>query len=165
MKKVTQIDSQASERSRTFVVAALILVGMLSVVLLARWIDAHKPAAQTAVEEENLYLTGGTARRLSLGFNGLAADWYWMRSLQYVGKKILSTPEDVVIDDLGKLDLKQLAPLLDIATTLDPQFLEPYEYAALVLPSVNIQEAIRITNKGIAANPHAWRLYQHLGYI
>jgi tetratricopeptide (TPR) repeat protein len=102
---------------------------------------------------------------MSLAFNGLLADWYWMRSLQYVGHKIVSVPEDVPIDDLGALNLKLLAPLLDASTTLDPQFLEPYEYAAIVLPAVNVGEAIRITRKGIAANPSAWRLYQHLGYI
>jgi tetratricopeptide (TPR) repeat protein len=43
--------------------------------------------------------------------------------------------------------------------------MEPYEYAAIVLPSVNVDEAIRITKKGVAANPSAWKLYQHLGYI
>jgi len=102
---------------------------------------------------------------LSMGFNGLVADWYWMRSLQYIGRKILSVPEDVELDSLGQLNLKLLAPLLDTATTLDPQFLEPYEYAAVVLPDVDVVEAIRITKKGIAANPQAWRLYQHLGYI
>jgi hypothetical protein len=102
---------------------------------------------------------------MSLGFNGLAADWYWMRSLQYVGRKIMNAPENLVIDDLGQLNLKLLAPLLDTATTLDPQFLEPYEYAAVVLPGIDRLEAIRITSKGIVANPNAWRLYQHLGYI
>ncbi|HEX5604100.1 MAG TPA: hypothetical protein VFX63_16180, partial [Pyrinomonadaceae bacterium] len=34
-----------------------------------------------------------------------------------------------------------------------------------VLPAINVNEAIRITKKGIDANPNAWRLYQHLGYI
>ena len=165
MKTTAQMDAQARERSSTFVVAAMIVVGMVSVVLLSRWIDSLKPAAQAAVEEENLYLNGATARRLSLGFNGLAADWYWMRSLQYVGRKILNVPENMVLDDLSQLNLKLLPALLDNATTLDPQFLEPYEYAAVVLPSINVQEAIRLTNKGIAANPEAWRLYQHLGYI
>jgi hypothetical protein len=102
---------------------------------------------------------------MSLGFNGLVADWYWMRSLQYVGKKIISVPEDVPIDDLGQLNLKLLAPLLDTATTLDPEFLDPYEYAAVVLPAVDVQQAIRIARKGIDANPAAWRLYHQLGYI
>jgi len=55
--------------------------------------------------------------------------------------------------------------LLDTATTLDPEFMDPYEYAAMVLPSVDVQQAIRITQKGIDANPNAWKLYHHLGYI
>jgi len=33
------------------------------------------------------------------------------------------------------------------------------------LPAVDVNEAIRITRKGIEANPTAWRLHQHLGYI
>jgi tetratricopeptide (TPR) repeat protein len=104
-------------------------------------------------------------RRISLGFNGLVADWYWMRALQYVGSKVLNLPQHLQLDNLGQLDLRLLAPLLDTATTLDPQFMEPYQYAAIVLPEIDLQEAIRITRKGIAANPDAWRLYQHLGYI
>ncbi len=95
----------------------------------------------------------------------LAADWYWMRSLQYVGRKVLTSGQGFQLDNLGGLNLKLLPPLLDTATTLDPQFLEPYEYAAIVLPGIDVKEAIRITQKGIAANPSSWRLYQHLGYI
>jgi tetratricopeptide (TPR) repeat protein len=142
-----------------------ILIGLASVVGLSRWLDAHRPPTDTKTQEEQLYLSGATARRISLGFNGLAADWYWMRSLQYVGQKIVDVPANVPIDSLGQLNLKLLAPLLDNATTLDPQFLEPYQYAAIVLPDVDREQAIRITKKGIAANPDAWRLYQHLAYI
>ncbi len=147
------------------VLLLMVLVGLATVVGLSRWIDAHRPPADASVEEEQLYVTGNTVRRVSLGFNGLAADWYWMRSLQYVGGKILKVPGNVQLDNLGQLNLKLLAPLLDTATTLDPDFMDPYEYAAIVLPGVDVQEAIRITKKGIAANPSAWRLYQHLGYI
>lgn len=150
---------------QTLYLAAVLIVGMSLTVLLSRWMDARRPPPDPTAIDESLYLNPVTARRMSLGFNGLAADWYWMRSLQYVGKKILSVPEDVPIDDLGQLDLKLLAPLLDTATTLDPHFLDPYEYAAVVLPAVDVQQAIRITRKGIDANPNAWRLYHQLGYI
>ncbi|MEP6741981.1 MAG: hypothetical protein ABJB61_05735 [bacterium] len=143
----------------------IILIGLASVVGLSRWIDARKPPGDAAVEEEQLYLNGRTVKRMSLGFNGLAADWYWMRSLQYVGGKLLSSTQTIRLDDMSPLNLKLLAPLLDSATTLDPEFMEPYEYAAIILPGVKVEDAIRITNKGIAANPSAWRLYQHLGYI
>jgi tetratricopeptide (TPR) repeat protein len=142
-----------------------LLIGLGSVVGLSRWLDSHRPPVDAKVQEEQLYLNGATARRISLGFNGLAADWYWMRSLQYVGRKIVEVPGNVPIDSLGQLNLKLLAPLLDAATTLDPQFLEPYQYAAIVLPDIDRAEAIRITKKGIAANPDAWRLHQHLAYI
>ena len=142
-----------------------VMIGLASVVGLSRWLDSHRPPTDSKIEEEQLYLQATTAKRISLGFNGLAADWYWMRSLQYVGRKIIGVSENIQIDSLGQLNLKLLAPLIDTATTLDPQFMEPYQYAAVVLPDVDLQQAIRITRKGIAANPSAWRLYQHLGYI
>lgn len=142
-----------------------VLAGLLTVVGLSRWLDAHRPPKDPKLEEEQLYLNGATARRASLGFNGLAADWYWMRSLQYVGGKVIGARENIQIDSLGQLNLKLLAPLLDTATTLDPQFMEPYQYAAVVLPNIDLQQAIRLTRKGIAANPSVWRFYQHLGYI
>jgi tetratricopeptide (TPR) repeat protein len=147
------------------VLLSIIVIGLACVVGLSQWIDSHKPPANAAAEEEQLYLQGTTVRRISLGFNGLAADWYWMRSLQYVGGKLLNTNENVRLDNLAPLNLKLLEPLLDAATTLDSEFMEPYEYAAVILPAVKVEDAIRIINKGIAANPSEWRLYQHLGYI
>lgn len=142
----------------------VVVIGMACAALLVRRIDTLRPPEDPNAIDESLYLDGKTARRISLGFNGLAADWYWMRSLQYVGRKIIND-SDVPIDNLGLLNLKLLAPLLDTATTLDPEFLDPYEYAAIVLPAINVNDAIRITKKGIDANPNAWRLYHHLGYI
>ncbi len=142
----------------------LVVIGMACAALLVRRIDTLRPPEDPNAIDESLYVNGKTARRISLGFNGLAADWYWMRSLQYVGRKIIND-NDVPIDNLGLLNLKLLAPLLDTATTLDPEFLDPYEYAAIVLPAINVNDAIRITKKGIDANPNAWRLYHQLGYI
>ena len=155
-----------NDRAKTVSLALVVVIGMFATIALARVVDARRPPAEvTAADNDSLYLNSKTAKRLSLGFNGLAADWYWMRSLQYVGRKILAVDENTAIDDLSQLDLKLLAPLLENATTLDPEFLDPYEYAAVVLPAIDVKEAIRITSKGLDANPTAWRLYQHLGYI
>jgi len=162
---VTGTPPSRSELTKTTSLVLVVVLGLLSAVATVRWLDARRAPADLNVEDEKLYLSGTAIRRMSMAFNGLAADWYWMRSLQYVGRKILQRPENVELDDLQALNLKALAPLLDTATTLDPQFMEPYEYAAVVLPAVDVQEAIRITRKGIEANPNAWRLYQHLGYI
>jgi len=153
-----------NDRTKTLALALVVVIGMTCVALLVRRIDTLRPPEDPQAIDESLYLDGKTARRISLGFNGLAADWYWMRSLQYVGRKIIND-RDVPLDNLRLLNLKLLAPLLDTATTLDPEFLDPYEYAAIVLPVINVNDAIRITKKGIDANPNAWRLYHHLGYI
>jgi hypothetical protein len=58
---------------RDAVLLSTILIGVASVVGLSQWIDSHRPATPATVEDERLYLTGTTVRRVSLGFNGLAA--------------------------------------------------------------------------------------------
>lgn len=162
---MSDANGSPEHRLKTITLGLVVVLGMACSALLLRWIDTLRPPVDPNVVDESLYLDGKTVRRISLGFNGLAADWYWMRSLQYVGRKIINHAEDVPLDNLGQLNMKLLAPLLDTATTLDPEFLDPYEYAAIVLPAIDVQEAIRITQKGIDANPNAWKLYHHLGYI
>jgi len=157
--------SSTQESLKTVLLVSTVIVALVSSIFLSRWLDTRRASNQLAGEDESLYLNGQTARRISLAFNGLAADWYWMRSLQYVGRKIINSRENVQIDDLSHLNLKLLPPLLDTATTLDPQFVDPYEYAAVVLPAFDVQQAIRITRKGIDSNPTSWKLYHHLGYI
>ena len=154
-----------NERLKSITLGLVVVVGMACAALLVRWTDTLRPPVDPNAIDESLYLNDKTARRMSLGFNGLVADWYWMRSLQYVGKKVFNYQYDIRLDDLSGLNLKLLVPLLETTTTLDPEFLEAYEYAAVVLPAIDVQQAIRLTQKGIDANPNAWRLYHHLGYI
>lgn len=148
--------------------AALVLLGLAGAISVALWMERHPRPASVVPAEERLYVRGAAAKRMSLGFNAIIADWYWMRALQYVGRRAVQQ-ERVRIDNLSELDLKLLAPLLDTAATLDPQFMAVYEYGAMVLPSVSDtdedEQAIALLKKGIEANPEAWRLYHHLGYI
>ena len=155
---------------KTDLLLAILLVICLSgAVGASRWLDHHDHDSANRFAEEQLYLSGRTARRLTLAFNGVAADWYWMRSLQYVGRKIVKFEDEhdgrFELNDLSSLDLRLLASLLDVTTTLDPQFIPAYEYGALILPEVSPDQAVVLLNKGIAANPNSSRLYQHLGYI
>src|SRR5687767_4553412 len=152
--------------------AALIVVlvaGLGVSAALSRWLDTNRTDHAKQFAESQLYLSGPAAKRLTLAFNGLAADWYWMRSLQYVGRKIVNHQDthdgQFALSNLSSLDLRLLSSLLDVATTLDPQFIPVYEYGAVILPEVNPDQAIALLNKGIAANPSSWRLHQHLGYI
>ena len=158
-----------SDRNSNLSLVLAVLIGLSGVVLLSRWIEQHKPQVASVDDEQTFYVSAPVARRLSLCFNGLVADWYWMRSLQYLGGKIIAYVEThpgyVQMDDLSELDLRMLPRFLDSATTLDPQFLAVYEFGGVLLPSINEEEAIRLLKKGIAANPDKWRLYHLLGYI
>lgn len=169
MTSKTNPSANFFHRGRTAVLCLAMLLGIAGVVLLARWVDTHPQVPVITSAEEELYVKATTAKRLSLAFNGLAADWYWMRSLQYVGRKALKfqneNPGQMSINDLGNLNLRILPPLLRLSTTLDPQFIAPYEYGAMILPTFDSNEAISLLTYGIEQNPNQWRLYQHLGYV
>ncbi len=95
-----------SQHRQTLILSAAIVIGLVAMVLMARWLDQRRPIIDSKIQQETLYLTGNTVRRMSLGFNGLVADWYWMRALQYVGRKVLDAPEHVQLDNLAQLDLQ-----------------------------------------------------------
>lgn len=145
---------------RPTIVATLVLVASLaaSISLLHR-VDAVR---HDAAAEDVLYISSPTAvKRLSLGYSGFMADIYWTRAVQYFGGKHY----------LGATEYKLLGPLLEIATTLDPQLLVAYEYGSNFLAdnppqgAGEPQEAVKLVQFGIRNNPQQWRLYYNLGFI
>jgi tetratricopeptide (TPR) repeat protein len=154
---------------KDYLLVLIIIGGLAAAALVTCWSDAHRVDTASTFAEQPLYMNGPAMKRITLSFNGVAADWYWIRSLQYVGRKLVSFedthPGQLNLNDLSVLDLRLLSSLLRMSATLDPQFMEPYYYGAVILPDINPNEAIALLNQGIAANPNQWRLYQHLGYV
>jgi hypothetical protein len=139
---------------------------LIAVFFLSAFIEQHRPPLPNSYEDEDLALHGSKLKGFTLGFDGLIADWYWMRSLQYIGDKLTKHPDqDVNVDDLRAFAPRLLDPYLDNATDMDPQFIAAYQYGAVVLPAIDPQKAIEFCEKGIRDNPNEWHLYQHLGYI
>lgn len=157
--------SAKRERARDAALLAVVVAGLVSVFFLSRRLDSRRPAEDAFASYEEFYVRPETARRMSLGFDGLVADWYWLRSLQYVGRKVDAYRGEFTLDDMTPLGIRALGPLLDRATTLDPQFTAAYEFGAVVLPSIDRDAAINLVQKGIRENPNSWRLYHQLGYI
>jgi tetratricopeptide (TPR) repeat protein len=145
----------------------LIVLGLAGAALISRASQPQNSANEFA--EEPLYFNEAAMKRLTLSFNGLAADYYWMRSLQYVGRKIVNYEDThggrFDMNALATLDLRLLPSLLKMAIALDPHFMQPYYYGAVILPELDSNEAVNLLNLGITANPDQWRLHQHLGYI
>lgn len=152
--------------AKTFISAAIIVAGLAAAFVLSGFIERNRPAADDGAGDEDLIMQGAKLKGFAFGFEGLIADLYWMRSLQYIGDKILKHEgEEIDINDLRPLDPRLLYPYLNTATDLDPRFIAAYSYGAVVLPAIDPQKAIDIALKGIAHNPNEWRLYHYLGYI
>ena len=155
-----------SRLTKTLTALAIIVFGFAAVFGLSRFIEENRPPLPEGVEDADLALQGAKLKNYSLGFNGLMADWYWMQSLQYIGEKISRAGlQRIDMENLRPLNPRLLYPMLDNASDLDPKFIDVYNYGAIVLPAIDTEQAIRLTEKGIRNNPDEWRLYQHLGFI
>jgi len=145
---------------------AVVVLGLTALVPLAGWLDAHRVAFDAADAGATLYLAPVTARRLALGFNGLVADWYWLEMLQYIGTKLERLGDPLAgLDRLRHVDARLVTQMLQTITTVDPHFVGAYEFAAVVLPDVDVDAAIAMLEQGIRANPEQWYLYEQLAYI
>ena len=146
---------------------AIIVAGFCLIYPLQRYIDRTAP--QEVVSEEKLYLSSGESiKKMSLGLHGLAADIYWIRTVQYFGRKLIDTRapgQPMSVGSTKDIRMDLLAPLLDIVVTLDPQHIAAYRFGAIFLPERDLPAAISLLERGVEANPKHWRLYQDLGYI
>jgi len=148
------------------VTAVVVVVAFAAVVGLSGFVEGSRPALPKGFGDSDLAMEGKRLRGYALGTEGLLADWYWIMSLQYLGAKLVeNSDKDVNLDDLTNLNPRLLYPFLDNATDLDPSFYAAYSYGAIVLPAIDSQKAIELTEKGIRNNPDKWRLHQYLGYI
>ena len=143
---------------------AVLIVGIGASIVLQRWMDAQRGVG-SAVEEALYVNSGQTLKRASLGFNGLLADLYWLRTIQYFGSKSQQLKGDINIGNVGEWNLTLLEPLINITTELDPNYVSAYRFGSVFLPDINPESAVKLAERAIADNPNDWRLYQDLGFI
>ena len=146
-------------RKITITVSLLLVVCMLASVILLRRIDRMRTGSTL---QEVLYISSPKVlKRLSLGYDGLLADIYWTRAVQYFGGQ----------HHAGAQHYDLLAPLLEITTALDPHLTVAYEFGANFLAPAPPngaglpQRAIQLAEYGIRYNPDDWHLYNDLGFI
>lgn len=152
--------------------AVAALIGLAAFIQQAR--EARMPAS--ASTEDRLYVTSGTTvRRLSLGYAALAADLYWIRTIQYYGGVKLRLERDGAAQATpgapSPTDYALLHPLLDLTTTLDPAFNIAYRFGAIFLAEPypggagRPDQAIALLQKGLAARPDKWEYMQDIGFV
>jgi len=149
-----------TQSSHVRTVASLVLVVSMAGSITLLW---HIDRSHSAATLDNaLYLPSPPLiKRLSLGYDGLMADVYWTRAVQYYGSMHRSGG--------GKYEL--LWPLLNITAHLDPHLRQAYEYGSTFLavkPPNGAglpDKAVELVKFGISQNQEDWRLYYDLGFI
>lgn len=138
---------------------ATLVVSLVASALLLWRIDRIR---STATLDDTLYLTSPKLlKRLSLGYDGLLADIYWTRAVQYYG----------AMHHSGGGDYKLLWPLLNLTSQLDPKLTRTYEFGGAFLsanPPMGAglpDRAVELVEYGIRENPDNWHLYYDLGFI
>jgi hypothetical protein len=148
--------------SRSLAEVAAIASGLTLAAVVLHAGDVRQPVSSPP--DRGLYVTSGAAaRRLTLSFNGLAADVYWIRAIQHYGRDRKSTRA------VGRFEL--LWPLLNLTTTLDPQFNIAYRFGAVFLAQPQpsgpgrVDQAVALLNKGLRQNPARWQYAFDIGFI
>jgi tetratricopeptide (TPR) repeat protein len=146
-------------RQVAMIAGACLIASLAASTLVLHHIDQLRPQATL---EDVLYLNSPKVlKRLSLGYNGLLADIYWTRAVQYFGFRHHS----------GAESFNLLAPLLEITTNLDPHLTAAYQFGASFLAprppdgAGQPERAIQLMEFGIQNNPNDWKLYYDLGFI
>jgi tetratricopeptide (TPR) repeat protein len=147
-------------KSRSAILGLLLALAIWGVVESGRRLEARVAASWS--DDEAMWLPpAATLARWSFGFEGLLADLYWLRTVQYYGRRVFRPGAR----------LEHLDALLDLVTTLDPHFLAAYRFGAIFLALPPPQgagrpdRALALLDRGIAANPGQWRLLLDKGFV
>ncbi len=146
-------------RKLTAIASTVLVCGMVSAALLLHQMDQAPPAATL---QQMLYISSPKLlKRLSLGYDGLLADIYWTRTVQYFGGT----------HSRGSGTYKLLWPLLNITTQLDPHLIPAYEFGGTFLLAKPPEgagdpaKAIELVQYGTQMNPNDWHLFYDLAFI
>jgi len=136
------------------VVLAAALGGLAAVVAVT---GAHLDRAATAAArvDEPVYLPRAEyLRPISLGWQNVLADILWFRTISYFGEHYRSDRT-----------YAWLAQMCDLVTDLDPRAEHVYRFAGLILPweANDVDEGIRLLEKGVRNLPESWLLHYYLG--
>jgi hypothetical protein len=133
---------------------ATLLFALAGAVGTVRWLEAG--AGPAGPDEELRYLPPPRlARYLSFGYEHLAADLMWIRTVQYFGKHLESDKR-----------YPRLPALLEVTVGLDPHFIEAYRYGAEFLwLAGHTKTTVAFLEEGCRDNPQRWELPHDLGRL
>lgn len=139
---------------RTILTAAAVILSCAALYGLQLRLDTYR--GETPYVEEFMRLPDPEQlKTASLGYEALTADLLWLKAVQHMGEREISSQ-----------GYDWIYKALDTVTTLDPQFIAPYETGGLILTVVAEKAELsnRLLEKGYMHNPDVWQLPFYLGF-
>jgi tetratricopeptide (TPR) repeat protein len=148
-------------RTAGLLAATLAMLGVAIVMELQR----DRLYAERAPEDDALLYIQSTQvmRKAALSYDALLADVYWVRALQHYGFYRLHQD--------APQRYRLLYPMLDLTTTLDPNFIVAYRFGAIFLAEPDPggagrpDLAVKLLEKGVKATPAKWQYYHDIGFV
>jgi tetratricopeptide (TPR) repeat protein len=135
---------------------AVVFPCLLSMILgLQIEIDKTRPS-ESEPETFLLYLPSGRLLKpLTLGYHEMAADLLWIKTIDYFGGHYA-----------GDKSYTWLYHMLDLVTTLDPRFVSPFNFGAVVLSMEAKQEenSEKFLEKAMRLHPTVWQFPFYMGF-
>ena len=151
-------------RRRDAIVLVLGVAAFAVAIALQMTRDRSYPRDEQLTEQILYVRSGDALKRMSLEFDAVLADVYWIRAIQHYGGDRLSGPRAA-----SKYLL--LYPLLDLTTTLDPYFNIAYRFGAIFLSEAypggpgRPDQSVALLRKAIVTMPHKWQYYHDVGFV
>lgn len=138
-----------------------ITLGLVATLLLLagiglRWESAQRHNEIADVRSQlRLLPNGDLVKPMVLGYHHVAADLLWLNMVQVLGER-----------EIRHADYEWLFHALKVATTLDPHYVYAYDVGGVALAELagRVDWSNTLLEKGMAANPEAWRLAFQLGF-
>jgi len=136
----------------------LIVWGFVGAYLLQLSLDraGENRMRERAMAEMAYFPSGRFLRQASIEYQSLAADFIWLRGIQYYGYHLMSDRK-----------YEWLGHVFDILTSLDPGFIGAYHFGAITLAwdAGKPHEAVDFLTRGMRANPMSWQIPFDAGFI
>jgi hypothetical protein len=137
----------------------LVIVSVLALLFISAYLrfelERRSVAGVSPTEKLRWLPKGEFLKPMLLGHAELGADLVWLQFVQVVGS-----------DNIGEQDFESMRHALDVVTTLDPHFLQAYDFGGVILAELGkrVDWSNALLEKGMTANPQAWRLPFLLGF-
>lgn len=138
---------------KSFIFIVIIFLGG-SVFFIHRKLQTIQPAEKSM--EAYMYIPSGSfLKPITLGFSNVIADYFWIKTIGYFGEHLMSDR-----------NYPWLYHIVDLVTTLDPQFVWPYYFGGITLSleTRQVEQSNLVLKKAIHYHPDDWQFPFFLGF-